>query len=117
MGVHEEVLFELLLLALGVTRFNCRDVWNDPATIPYLLKHISVLPWVQLELIFRILPLTAHWLLMVQRRELPIQHKVFVFNIDVDLNQDKHVRQQEVILWLVWILVSHNVVDELDLPV
>lgn len=102
-GINEEILINLVLLDLIIIVVDLGFLWNDTATVPNLLEDVCVLPRVLFNFWRNFLPSLSFSILLLY----------------VNLNQDEHVRDQEVngLARALQLIRSDGVVQELHLPV
>ena len=102
-GINEEILINFILFDLIIIVVDLGFLWDDATTVPNLLEDVCVLPWV----------LFNSWLDF--RPSLSFSRLLWYVN----LNQDEHVRDQEVngLAGALQLIRSDGVVQELHLPI
>lgn len=102
-GINEEILINFILFDLIIIVVDLGFLWNDATTVPNLLEDVCVLPWVLLNYRVNFLPSLSFGILLLY----------------VNLNQDEHVRDQEVngLARALQLICSDGVVQELHLPI
>jgi len=102
-GINEEILINFILFDLIIIVVDLGFLWNDAATVPNLLEDVCVLPWVLFNYWVDFRPSLSFSILLLY----------------VNLNQDEHVRDQEVngLAGALQLIRSDSVVQELHLPI
>lgn len=102
-GINEEILINFILFDLIIIVVDLGFLWNDATTVPNLLEDVCVLPWVLFNYWVDFRPSLSFSILLLY----------------VNLNQDEHVRDQEVngLAGALQLIRSDSVVQELHLPI